>query len=216
MLDLGTRLELAAPAHGDVAMPLHGIDVTLWSAGAPPISGTVLEMSPRDLKLQLRADVKAGSIVELEVYSRLHGFNFSVRGQLHWRQPVGTNTIAGVFLYRALSHEVVSPFWSDLRKELRYPCDWACLIQQKRRRRSNPARLLNYSRSGVLIACRERLAGGDEISVLDPSQSNPTSIVSGIVRWISQNMRTEQLIGCELPEDHGLRVSSYLQTAGCW
>ena len=27
---------------------------------------------------------------------------------------------------------------------------------------------------------------------------------------------TEQLLGCELPEDHGLRVSAYLRTAGCW
>jgi hypothetical protein len=216
MLDLGTRLELAGPAYGDAAMPLHGIDVTLWSAGAPPVSGTILEMSPRDLKLQLRGDVKAGSIVELEVFSRLHDFNFSVRGHLHWRQPLGPNTIAGVFLHRALSHEVVSPFWSDLRKELRYACDWPCLLQQRRRRRIISGHLLNYSRSGVLIACRERLGGGEDVAVLDPSQSNPTTIVTGFVRWNSQNSPSEQLIGCELPEDHGVRVAAYLHTAGCW
>lgn len=216
MLDLESRLELAGPAYGDVAMPLQGIDVTLWSAGAPPVAGTILEMSPRDLKLQLHGDVKAGSIVDLEVYSRLHDFNFSVRGHLHWRQPMGMNTIAGIFLHRALSHEVVSPFWSDLRKELRYACDWSCLVQFKRRRRAVTAHLLNYSRSGVLIACRERISGGEEISLLDPAPSNPALIVSGVARWNSQNAPDEQLIGCEVPEDHGVRIAAYLHTAGCW
>ena len=41
-------------------------------------------------KLRLHGDVKAGNIVELEVFSGLHGFNFSVRGQLHWRQTSGS------------------------------------------------------------------------------------------------------------------------------
>lgn len=216
MLDLETRLELAGPAYGDTAMPLNGIEVTLWSAGAPPVSGAILEMSPRDLKLQLRGDVKAGSIVELEVHSCQHDFHFSVRGQLHWRQPLGANTIAGVFLHRALSHEVVRPFWSDLRKELRYACDWTCLIQFKRRRRAISGYLLNYSRSGVLIATRERIAGGEEVAILDPTPTSPATIVTGIVRWNGQNSPSEQLIGCELPEDHGVRIAAYLHTAGCW
>ena len=216
MLDLGARLELAGPAGGDTAMPLHGIEATLWSAGTPPVGGTILEMSPRDLKLRLLGDVKAGSIVDLEIFSGLHGFNFSVRGQLHWRQPSGANTIAGVFLHRALSHEVVGPFWSDLRKELRYACDWTCLVQHRRRRRTINAQLLNYSRSGILFACREAISSGEEIAVLDPSQSHAAAIVSGIVRWQSQHGGAEQLLGCELPEDHGLRVSAYLRTAGCW
>ena len=56
MLDLGARLELAGPAGGDTAMPLHGIEATLWSAGTPPVGGTILEMSPRDLKLRLLGD----------------------------------------------------------------------------------------------------------------------------------------------------------------
>jgi hypothetical protein len=216
MLELGARPDLAEPASGQTAMPLPGIEATLWTAGAPPISGAVLEMSPRDLKLRLRGDVKAGNIVDVEVFSREHRFNFAVRGQLHWRQPGGISTIAGVFLHRALPHDVVGPFWSDLRKEIRYDCDWTCLISYKRRRRTIDAQLLNYSRSGFLMACRESIASGEEIAVLDPSQSHGAAIVSGIVRWQSQHSPGEQLLGCELPEDHGLRISAYLRTAGCW
>lgn len=108
------------------------------------------------------------------------------------------------------------PFWSDLRKELRYACDWSCLVQFKRRRRSTTGHLLNYSRSGVLMACRERISSGEEIMLLDPTPSNPAMIVSGIARWNSQNSPHEQLIGFELPEDHGVRIAAYLHTAGCW
>lgn len=216
MLDLDARTVLAGPSAGAAVVPLDGIEATLWTAGAPPVNGRVLEMSPRDLKLQLFGDVKAGHIVELEVFSRLHGFHFSVRGQLHWRQPRSSNTIAGVFLHRALPHDVVGPFWSDLRKELRYECDWTCLIQLRRRRRTAPAQLLNYSRSGFLMACREPLTAGDEVSLLDPSHPQAAPIVTGIIRWQSQHTPVEQLIGCELPEDHGLRISAYLRTAGCW
>lgn len=216
MLDLGARLDLAGPPGGDTAMPLQGIEATLWSAGAPPVGGTILEMSPRDLKLRLAGDIEAGSIVDLEVFSALHGFNFSVRGQLHWRQPSGASTVAGIFLHRALPHDVVGPFWSDLRKELRYACDWTCLILHKRRRRTVGAKLLNYSRSGILVAAREVIPAGDEVAVLDPSQSHAAAIVSGVVRWQSQHGLNQQLLGCELPDDHGLRVSAYLRTAGCW
>jgi hypothetical protein len=216
MVELGTRPEVSGPASGSsAALPLPGIEATLWTAGTPPISGGILEMSPRDLMLRLRGDVKAGHIVDVEVHSALHGFNFSVRGQLHWRRPGGSTTIAGVFLHRALPHDVVGPFWSDLRKELRYGCDWTCMVHVKRRRRTIDAQLLNYSRSGFLMSCRESIASGEELAVLDPSQSHGAPIVTGIVRWQSQHSN-EQLIGCELPEDHGLRISAYLRTAGCW
>lgn len=216
MLDVHARPDLTGSPSGAAVVPLDGIEATLWTAGAPPVRGSVLEMSPRDLKLQLYGDVKAGHIVELEVFSRQYGFHFSVRGQLHWRQSATATTIAGVFLHRALSHEVVGPFWSDLRKELRYNCDWTSLILPRRRRRAFSAQLLNYSRSGLLMACRDPLSNGDEIAVLDPAHANGAPIVSGIVRWQSQHTPVEQLIGCELPEDHGLRISAYLRTAGCW
>ncbi|MFO1095118.1 MAG: hypothetical protein U0992_17700 [Planctomycetaceae bacterium] len=216
MLELHARSDLADHPPGAAVVPLDGIETTLWTAGAPPIRGSVLEMSPRDLKLQLYGDVKAGHIVDLEVFSRVYGFHFSVRGQLHWRQAGTASTIAGVFLHRALPHDVVGPFWSDLRKELRYNCDWTCLILPRRRRRSFSAQLLNYSRSGFLMACRDALSNGEDLAVLDPSHANGAAIVSGIVRWQSQHTPSETLVGCEVPEDHGLRISAYLRTAGCW
>jgi len=214
MLNLHARPDLAAQSPAAELVPLEGIEAQLWSAGAPPISGRVLEISPRDLKLQLLGDVKAGHIVDLEIFSRAHDFHFSVRGQLHWRQPGTAHTIAGVFLHRALTHEVVAPYWSDLRKEIRYPCDWTCLL--RRRRRTARVQLLNYSRCGCLIAGRDPLSNGEEVVLLDPSHAEAPPIVTGVVRWQSQHTPTEYLIGCELPDDHGLRISAYLRTSGCW
>lgn len=215
MLDLSARLELAGPLAGETEIPLDGIETTIWTTGAPPLRGGVLEMSPRDLKLRVRGAVPCGSVVELELHSPVYEFHFSVRGQVHWRQPIGHYTISGVFLHQALPQEIAGRFWSDLRKELRYACDWPCLLRH-RRRRTVPGQLLNYSRSGVLLTCTEPIASGEPVELLDPAQPQGPPVVNGTVRWQSQHAPNQQFLGCELPDELGVRLAAYLRSAGCW
>lgn len=206
----------APPGLSRLGLPLHGIDVTVWALSVEPLAGAVLEMSPRDLKLQLNGDVPLGSVLELELRSDLYDFNCSIRGQVHWRTEQDGVIGLGVFLNRALPHEVVGHYWSDLRKELRYECDWSCRLYSPRRRRMHSACLLNYSRSGVLLASDFSAAAGDELSVVDASRPDSQPIVTGVVRWIAPHFGSQKLLGCELPQDDGVRMAAYLRSLrGC-
>lgn len=202
----------SAPGLSHLGLPLHGIDVTVWALSAAPLAGGVLEMSPRDLKLQLNGDVPIGTVLELELRSELHCFSCSIRGQVHWRVEQDGASALGVFLNRALPHEVVGHYWSDLRKELRYECDWSCQIYASRRRRTHSACLLNYSRSGVLLASDYPASGGDEVSLVDASRPDSHPIVSGVIRWIAPHFGNQKLLGCELPQDEGMRMAAYLRS----
>jgi hypothetical protein len=203
---------IAAPGLSHLGLPLHGIDVTVWAPSSAPLTGAVLEMSPRDLKLRLSGEVTLGSVLELELRSEPYEFTCSIRGQVHWRIE-GEGAIGiGVFLNRALPHEVVEHFWSDLRKELRYECDWSCQVYSPRRRRTHAACLLNYSRSGVLLATDFPAVAGDELSVLDASRPDSQAIVTGVVRWQAPHFGIQKMLGCELQQDDGARMAAYLRS----
>jgi hypothetical protein len=202
----------AAPGLSHLGLPLHGIEVTVWALSTAPLTGAVLEMSPRDLRLLVSGDVTLGSVLELELRSEPYDFTCSIRGQVHWRIE-GEGAIAlGVFLNRALPHEVVGPYWSDLRKELRYDCDWSCQLYSPRRRRTHSACLLNYSRSGVLLASDFPAVAGDELSLLDASRPDSQPIVTGVVRWQAPHFGIQKLLGCELTQDDGVRMAAYLRS----
>jgi hypothetical protein len=204
----------AMPGLGDPSMPLDGIDVIAWVPGAMPISGVVLEMSPRDLKLQLDEGVATGSVVELELSSTEHGFSIAIRGVVHWRRPGESGCLAGVFLNSALPHDVVGHFWCDLRKELRYACDWKCGLHLPRQRRNHGATLLNYSRSGLMLETDADAFEQDVIGITDPDPQDPTPIVTGFVRWRTQHAPGRRLLGCELHEEQGQRLAAWLRSVG--
>ncbi len=203
---------VAASRLSDFGLPLHGLEATLWAPSCAPVGGAILEMSPRDLKLQIDGIVQLGTMVELELRSTLFDFSCSVRGQVHWQLDHPERFVVGVFLNRALSYDVVGHYWSDLRKELRYDCDWSCRLYSPRRRRTHSACLLNYSRSGILIASDFPAVSGDEIALIDASRPDTRPIVSGIVRWQAPHAGNQELLGCELPEEDGVRLSAYLRS----
>ncbi len=205
---------LALPGAGDAIMPLDGIQVTAWIAGAMPIAGTVLEMSPRDLKLQLEEGLAAGSIVELELSSPEYGFSIAIRGVAHWKHAVESGVQVGVFLNSALPHDVVGHYWCDLRKELRYPCEWTCGLQRPRQRRSHRATLLNYSRSGLMLETDVALYERDVIGVADAAPQDTVPIVTGIVRWRTLRTSGRWLLGCEVLDEQGQRLAAYLRSVG--
>jgi hypothetical protein len=205
---------LATPGLGDPSMPLDGIEVTAWVPGAMPIAGTVLEMSPRDLKLLLNEDLATGSIVELELSSSENGFSFAVRGVAHWRQTDESGSQVGVFLNSALPHDVVGHFWCDLRKELRYPCEWDCGLYLPRQRRNRRATLLNYSRSGLMLETDADVYEQDSVWITDAAHPHPASVVTGVVRWRIERMPGRCLLGCEMPDEQGQRLAAWLRSVG--
>jgi len=195
-------------------MPLDGIDVVAWVPGAMPISGMVLEMSPRDLKLLLDEELATGSVVELELSSAEHAFSIAIRGVVHWRRPGESGCCVGVFLNSALPHEVVGHFWCDLRKELRYACEWKCGLHVPRQRRNHAATLLNYSRSGLMLDTDAEVCEQDVIGITDPAPHEHAPIVTGLVRWRTQHTPGRLLLGCELHEEQGQRLAAYLRSVG--
>jgi hypothetical protein len=191
--------------------PIVGVKAVMWIDGAAPARGNVFEMSPRDIKLCLAPRLELGGLVELELLSDVHGFTVCARGIVHWRQPHPVGWQVGVFLRQPLPNEVVTPCWSELRKELRYPCQWPCRLVSPRRRPHDGV-ILNYSRSGLLVEAHAPVAGGDELSLLDPFAGQP--LLVGVVRWRSQPEPGRYLIGCELPDEDGVRLAAYLRAAG--
>lgn len=203
---------IAASGLSRFGLPLPGIEATLWAPACAPVHGAILEMSPRDLKLRINGTIQLGSMVELELRSTQFEFSYSVRGQVHWRSDHAETDVIGMFLNRALPQDVVGHFWSDLRKELRYDCDWSCQLYSPRRRRTHSACLLNYSRSGMLLASDFPAVSGDEIALLDASRPDSRPIVEGIVRWQAPFARGQETLGCELPEEDGVRLAAYLRS----
>ena len=207
-------LMLLPPGLTDDSMPLDGIHVTAWVPGAMPVAGTVLEMSPRDLKLLLEDDLPPGSIIELELASPLHEFSVAIRGIIHWRQVSESGTVVGVFLNSALPHDVVGHYWCDLRKELRYACEWSCALQLPRQRRRHQATLLNYSRSGLMVETEAAVHEQDAISLADAALPDATPIVTGVVRWRTPRAPGTFVLGCELHDEQGQRLAAYLRSVG--
>jgi hypothetical protein len=216
LLDLSQRRSTAAHGRTDTGIPIHGLEAALWAPGCDMIRGKVLEISPRDLKLEIAGSLKLGTAAEVVLTSAQFEFTTQLRGQVHWREPAGELQRIGIFLHRALLHEVVSHFWGDLRKELRYACEWPCLVSTRRGRRIHNGTLLNYSRTGVLVRCAYAPADGEEIALLDPVHPDALAIVTGTTRWRSPHETGQWLLGCELPDDHGVRLASYLRTTGCF
>lgn len=194
-------------------MPLDGIDATVWAPSSSPVGGRIIEMSPRDLKLVVSGYVKLGSIVELELTSELFRFATSVRGQVHWREPSGEASVIGLFLYRALPHEVVGHFFSDLRKELRYDCRWSCGLYLPRNKQTADAVLINYSRSGFLVEASRSLPESEEVRLFDVNRPDAGTIANGHVCWHTRQGGGDSLLGCALPDEQGVRLSEYLRSA---
>jgi len=197
-------------AFRDNGMPLEGIDVTAWAAGIAPFLGQVIEMSPRDLKVLVSDPLPPGTIVDLEVTTSLTDSTASVRGLVHWQVSRPDGWWLGIFLNSTLPRDTVAPYWSDLRKELRYDCQWPCAIHQTRPTSHHDGTLLNYSRSGLLIES-ERPARFEERITLS-TRGDRSPVIHAIVRWHTRNDAGRSLIGCEVDDEQGLRLARFLQT----
>lgn len=209
-----TPLLLGSPGFEDVSTPPVGLSVTAWVDGSLPRTGTVLEMSPRDLKVRVDDDLAAGSMVELELSSTEYGLGTALRGVVHWRQLDAEGPVVGIFLNSALPHLIVGHYWADLRKELRYPCDWPCAVRVPRDVRPCAATLLNYSRSGLMVEVEARAAEQPLVCLIDSAPLDLAPIVQGVVRWRSQIRSDRCLLGCELPDEQGQRLAAYLRSVG--
>jgi hypothetical protein len=207
-------LMLLPPGLSDASMPLDGIHVTAWVPGAMPVAGSVLEMSPRDVKLVLDEDLPPGSIIELELTSSLHEFSVAIRGVAHWRHADESGAVVGVFLNSALPHDVVGHYWCDLRKELRYACEWSCGLYLPRQRRRHRATLLNYSRSGLMLETDAAVHEQDQIQLADAAPLDAPPIVTGVVRWRTPRAPGIFILGCELHDEQGQRLAAYLRSVG--
>lgn len=203
-------VEAATPAS------LIPIEARAWIAGSAPELGSVVELSPRDVRIEFSRPLKLGSLVEFELSSSLYGFSVAVHGLIHWRAQVHGKWLLGAFLSRTLPDNVVHFCWSDLRKELRYDCRWDCELITPRDRRTRPARLLNYSRGGAMIQSARATPRGEEVLVVDPTSTDKPVLVRGVVRWVSQAEDGDALLGCELPENQGSRLAAYLRTIGAY
>lgn len=209
-----TPVLLGSPGFEDVGTPPVGLCVTAWVNGSLPLTGTVLEMSPRDLKVRLDDDLAPGSMVELELSSSEFGFCTALRGVVHWRQMGSEPPVVGIFLNSALPHSVVGHYWADLRKELRYPCEWRCGVRGDRGGRPRDATLFNYSRSGLMVAVQGRLYEHEALWLIDSTPLELAPVVQGMVRWRSQISQDRCLLGCELPDEQGQRLAAYLRSVG--
>ena len=212
MIEVSGPTTTGAP-HIPTGMTLDGVDATVWAPSSAPVGGQIVEMSPRDLKLYVTGYVKLGTVVELELTSRLFGFSTSVRGQVHWRENTSEGTVVGMFLYRALPHEVVGHFFADLRKELRYDCRWQCGLYTPRSRQTDDARLINYSRSGLLIEAQRSVPESDEVKLFDTNRPEVGIIASGAVCWQTTQGSNRALLGCAMPDEQGVRLSEYLRSS---
>jgi hypothetical protein len=133
---------------------------------------------------------------------------FQATADIHWTHPMAGGTSAGLYLNETLPEELLAwPEW-DRRESLRYSLDIAARVWWKESRSSVPARIINYSSSGLGVICPEQVTLGSRAQIIAGRTLEDIVCVSAVPCWQVQT-REGVTIGFELESMEGKRFGGY-------
>lgn len=168
--------------------------------------GVIEEMSPIDLRLFIAVPFKVGSMVNVRLSPEGWKCHFDVNGIVHRSEQLAGGADVGIFLSQALSEELVSACWLEMRRELRYPAIWSLWARSEAHQKVIAATVMNYSYSGLQIRMPHAAQPGEQVCLLSDEP-----IADATVRWVAPFNSTESICGCQVERGDGLKLALRLQ-----
>lgn len=171
-------------------------------------TGRVEGLARGDLLADFDFPILVGELVAVRLLSTVHRVTTDGLGLVHWRQRYLGRYLIGLFLREPLPPQLLSQYWMDARKELRFPARKQVQAKFGSSGRSLPVLVVNYSRSGVRLVCPRRPRIGETLELHQGRR-----LASGTVRFVRRDPRNRGFeCGCELNPDDGLNLARAIQT----
>jgi|GEM_PF-3083826 len=157
-----------------------------------------------EVRLDALTTLETGKFPVLRIEDEHGESRFRATGEIHWSHPIPGGTSAGMYLGQPLSEELLAwPEW-DRRELLRYPLDITARLWWQGSRTSTPARIANYSVSGLGVICPEQVTLGRQAIIAAGNTLSDIICVAAVPCWQVQTAEGV-MIGFELQESEGMR-----------
>ena len=169
----------------------------------------IRQAGPEEVRLDALAPLETGQFCVLRIEDE-NGENwFRSAGEIHWSHPIPGGTSVGMYLNQQLSEELLAwPEW-DRRESLRYPLSLDARIWWQGARTSQPARLANYSISGIGLVCSDQVTLGRPAIISVGTTLEDQVCVTAAPCW---QVQTHEgiMIGFELEHQDGKRFGGQI------
>ncbi len=185
---------------------LRGVSIFHNTPGAPPLTGPLIELAPKDVLFTTSKLYPPGTMLHLHLYAARHDLEIATLGMVHWSAEVLGVIQCGVFLRSVLPQEWLDHYWDDHRKELRFNGQWLLRAWADETEERLDVVVGNYSRNGAQFLTRHHMTTGEAICI-----GTPDNYVRAVVRWCREADHECFRVGCELERDAGVRLASILR-----
>ncbi|MFK7819624.1 MAG: hypothetical protein AB8G99_12970 [Planctomycetaceae bacterium] len=169
------------------------------------INASVLEIAPRELKLLTSTFCPRWVSVGIRLQSALDGVDALVLGVVHWIQRVEDGWQIGIWLDEEVAECIVSSFWQDMRRELRYEVNWGAVAQFPDGAR-HAIQITNYSLNGMRFVSSNAIANANEF-LLWNSFDPCAAVTCGVTSWSSASASQRYIVGCNLSDEGGFALA---------
>ncbi len=207
---MGLIPALTSPAHGAMmdTIPDNSPVVRLFPMieleDGRTIGVKIRQAGREEVRLDALTPLETGMFSVLRIDDEQGESWFRAAAEIHWSHPIPGGTSVGMYLNQSLSEELLAwPDW-DRRESLRYPLDVSARIWWQGSRTSAPARIANYSASGIGVVCSEPVTLGRQALIAAGTDLDSIVCVAAVPCW---QVQTDEgvMIGFELEESDGKR-----------
>jgi hypothetical protein len=180
--------------------------VGIVSIGPRQQTVTILGAVGVDVHVLSQSPLAVGQHLTFIVSSSSRGPEIAIPGIVHWANPEGTGTEAGIALQEPIPNEIALKLPGCERESIRY----ACRIHGKMLwidggPKSQPAVVINYSRDGMCMQVAAAVPVECDAQFVWWTEEEEHRI-DGVVRWVI-GQDEGFLAGCELVKEPGYRLA---------
>jgi hypothetical protein len=165
-------------------------------------------MSMLDLRMMVDEALQVGELVHVDLQPENWPGVIPAAGMVHASEATIGGQLLGVFLSEPLPADFAAACWLEMRRELRYPCNWPIWVRFGAERRLFTGMLRNYSRSGLQLQVARPVRKGETVTIVGDEP-----LVDGVVRWAAPHRGNSTVVGCAAPPGSGLKLALRLQTS---
>lgn len=122
-------------------------------------------------------------------------------GVVHWVERIGDEWELGIWLDEQIHEELVSRYWQDIRRELRYSVRWGAVAQWPEGDK-RAIQITNYSLNGMAFTCSAAVRSREGFLVWR-SFDHETAVARAAVSWTTASTTGRHIVGCSLPGEGG-------------
>jgi hypothetical protein len=169
------------------------------------IEANVLEIAPREVRLLVPEFCPRWVSAGIRFQSRLDSVDATAIGVVHWMQRVEDGWQIGIWLDEEVAEVIVSAYWQDMRRELRYEVKWGAVAQWPDGSR-NTIQITNYSLNGMRFTSVAPVANTHEF-LLWNSFDPCAAVTCGVASWSSASASKKYIVGCNLADEGGYALA---------